>query len=173
MRAASAGTIDSPRDASVAPPGRLCGRLDVGPTPAGPRRLEAPSASPPPGPAAAATNLAARPGRPRPEIQPHEHPRAQAEPLPCISARIWSVPFENGRTGDESGGSARPAAVEVRGVQKANAADGCPDQRIVQVGSNDEVAAALAAGEASLAAGTAWLWAHAVMADAVDVLVID
>ena len=43
----------------------------------------------------------------------------------------------------------------------------------VQVGSNDEVAAALAAGEANLAAGTAWLWAHAEMAAAVDVLVID
>ena len=28
------------------------------------------------------------------EIQLHEHPRAQAEPLPCISARIWSVPYQ-------------------------------------------------------------------------------
>ena len=27
------------------------------------------------------------------EGQFHEHPRAQAEPLPCISARIWSVPL--------------------------------------------------------------------------------
>ena len=27
------------------------------------------------------------------EGQLHEHPRAQAEPLPCISARIWSVPY--------------------------------------------------------------------------------
>ena len=26
------------------------------------------------------------------EIQLHEHPGAQAEPLPCIAARIWSVP---------------------------------------------------------------------------------
>ena len=26
------------------------------------------------------------------EIQLHEHPRAQAKPLQCISARIWSVP---------------------------------------------------------------------------------
>ena len=83
-------------------------------------------------------------------------------------------PVENDRTGGESGGRpARQAPVDVRGIQKANAADGCPDGRIVQVGSNDEVAAALAAGEANLAAGTAWLWAHAEMAAAVDVLVID
>ena len=83
-------------------------------------------------------------------------------------------PVENDRTGGESGGRpARQASVDVRGIQKANAADGCPDGRIVQVGSNAEVAAALAAGEANLAAGTAWLWAHAEMADAVDVLVID
>ena len=27
------------------------------------------------------------------EGQLHEHPRAQAEPLPCISARMWSVPL--------------------------------------------------------------------------------
>ena len=89
----------------------------------------------------------------------------------CDAADVPAI--ENGRTGDESGGSARRAAVEVHGVQKANAPDGCPDERIVQVGSNDEVTAALATGKASLAAGTAWLWAHAVMADAVDVLVID
>ena len=83
-------------------------------------------------------------------------------------------PVENDRTGGESGGRpARQAPVDVRGIQKANAADGCPDGRIVQVGSNDEVPAALAGGEANLAAGTAWLWAHAEMADAVDVLVID
>ena len=83
-------------------------------------------------------------------------------------------PVENSRAGGESGGRpARQAPVDVRGIQKANAADGCPDERIVQVDSNDEVAAALDAGEANLAAGTAWLWAHADMADAVDVLVID
>ncbi|MDE0387337.1 MAG: AAA domain-containing protein [Rhodospirillales bacterium] len=62
--------------------------------------------------------------------------------------------------------------VEVRGIQKANAGDGCPDERIVQAGSNAEVAEALA-GDANLAAGTAWLWAREEMAGAVDVLVID
>ncbi len=63
--------------------------------------------------------------------------------------------------------------VAVRGIQKANEADGCPDERIVQAGSNEQVAEALASGEANLAAGTAWLWAREEMAGAVDVLVVD
>ena len=63
--------------------------------------------------------------------------------------------------------------VEVRGIQKANDGDGCPDERIVQAGSNAEVVEALAGGDANLAAGTAWLWAREEMAGAVDVLVID
>ena len=63
--------------------------------------------------------------------------------------------------------------VEVRGIQKANDGDGCPEERIVQAGSNAEVAEALAAGDANLAAGTAWLWAREEMASTVDVLVID
>ena len=62
---------------------------------------------------------------------------------------------------------------DVRGIQKANADDTCPDKRIVQTASNEEVAEALATGEANLAAGTAWLWAREEMADKVDVLVID
>ena len=62
--------------------------------------------------------------------------------------------------------------VEVRGIQKANAGDGCLDERIGQADSNAEVAEALA-GDANLAAGTAWLWAREEMAGAVDVLVID
>ena len=61
----------------------------------------------------------------------------------------------------------------VRGVQKANPGDGCPDDRISQAASNEAVAEALATGEANLAAGTAWLWARPEMAGAVDVLVID
>ena len=58
-------------------------------------------------------------------------------------------------------------------ISKANDGDGCPDERIVQAGSNAEVAEALAAGDANLAAGTAWLWAREEMAGTVDVLVID
>ena len=85
----------------------------------------------------------------------------------------------DGRTGAEPGDT--PAAhtpvgqapISVRGIQKANPGDGCPDERIVQTGSNGSVAEALAAGEANLAGGTAWLWAREEMAGAVDVLVID
>ena len=85
-----------------------------------------------------------------------------------------------GRAGDESARLGRDAEtpprgapVEIHGIQKARDGDGCPDERIVQAGSNDEVAEALATGEANLAAGTAWLWAREEMAGAVDVLVID
>ena len=65
------------------------------------------------------------------------------------------------------------ATVGVHGIQKAKDDDGCPDERIVQAKTNDEVATALATGEANLAGGTAWLWAREEMAGAVDVLVID
>ena len=83
-------------------------------------------------------------------------------------------PVENDRAGSKSGDRpTRQAPVGVSGIQKANDADGCPDERIVQAGSNAEVAEALATGEANLAGGTAWLWAREEMADAVDVLVID
>ena len=85
----------------------------------------------------------------------------------------------DGRTGAEPGDTAaahtpegRPP-IAVRGIQKANPGDGCPDERIVQAGSNGAVLEALAAGEANLAGGTAWLWAREEMAGAVDVLVID
>ena len=63
--------------------------------------------------------------------------------------------------------------VVVSGIQKADAAETCPDERITRADSNTAVAAALAAGEANLAAGTAWLWAREELAGAVDVLVID
>ena len=62
---------------------------------------------------------------------------------------------------------------DVRGIQKANARDGCADPRIDLATSNDAVAAALTSGRANLAGGTAWLWARPEMAGAVDVLVID
>ena len=65
------------------------------------------------------------------------------------------------------------ATVGVHGIQKAKDDDGCPDERIVQAKTNDEVATALATGEANLVGGTAWLWAREEMAGAVDVLVID
>ena len=83
-------------------------------------------------------------------------------------------PVENGQAGGES--AARPgrqAPVDIRGIQKANDGDGCSDERIALAGPNDEVAEALATGEANLAAGTAWLWAREEMAGTVDVLVVD
>ena len=61
----------------------------------------------------------------------------------------------------------------MRGIQKANARDGCTDPRVQLATSNDAVAAALAGGGATLAGGTAWLWARPEMAGAVDLLVID
>ena len=83
-------------------------------------------------------------------------------------------PEEDARTGEESDHTpAGHTPVDARGIQKATDADGCPDPRITQTGSNEAVAAALAAGESNLAGGTAWLWAREEMAGAVDVLVID
>ncbi len=98
----------------------------------------------------------------------------------CRAADAASAPSRAARQPEESraargpdGAAAAHARATVRGIQKANAGDGCPDERIVQAGSNEAVAEALATGEANLAGGTAWLWAREEMADAVDVLVID
>ena len=83
-------------------------------------------------------------------------------------------PVENGQAGGESDTRpARQAPVDIRGIQKANDGDGCSDERIALAGPNDDVAEALATGEANLAAGTAWLWAREEMAGTVDVLVVD
>ena len=86
---------------------------------------------------------------------------------------VGRVADESGPAGREGGATPQSMPVNVRGIQKANDADGCPDERIVQAASNEEVAEALATGEANLAAGTAWLWAREEMAGTVDVLVVD
>ena len=79
--------------------------------------------------------------------------------------------------GREPGGTSAgqpPVAVSgIQKIQKADAGGACRDERITRTDSNATVAKALAAGDANLAAGTAWLWARPEMADAVDVLVID
>ena len=94
--------------------------------------------------------------------------------LGAVCRAVDERPGEGARIGRKQGGvAADPAAVDVRGIQKANDRDGCPDERIVQTDSNEAVAGALSNGEANLAGGTAWLWARPEMADAVDVLVID
>ena len=94
--------------------------------------------------------------------------------LGAVCRAMDERPGEGARTGREQGDAAAdPAAVEVRGIQKANDGDGCSDERIVQTDSNEAVAEALSNGDANLAGGTAWLWARPQMADTVDVLVID
>ena len=75
--------------------------------------------------------------------------------------------------GGPSAGQPPVAVSGIQKIQKADAGDACRDERITRTDSNPAVAAALAAGDANLAAGTAWLWARPEMADAVDVLVID
>ena len=94
------------------------------------------------------------------------HGRGRHEPVDRAT-------HESGPPGREVGATPQGMPVDVRGIQKANDGDGCPDERIVQTDSNDEVAEALATGEANLAAGTAWLWAREEMAGTVDALVID
>ncbi|MGB6631897.1 MAG: TM0106 family RecB-like putative nuclease [Terriglobales bacterium] len=61
----------------------------------------------------------------------------------------------------------------LRAVQKANEEDECRNPMVQQAESNQAVLDALANGAALVAAGTAWLWARAEMAQSVDVLVVD
>jgi predicted RecB family nuclease len=59
-------------------------------------------------------------------------------------------------------------------LQRCSADDDfCGAPGVTQAGSTAEVVAALAAGDCALVGGSAWLWAHADMAESVDVLVID
>jgi uncharacterized protein len=69
------------------------------------------------------------------------------------------------------------ATVEIglplRAVQKANEGDECQNPMVQQAESNQAVLDALTSGTAQVAAGTAWLWARAEMAESIDVLVVD
>ena len=77
--------------------------------------------------------------------------------LGAVCRAMDERPGEGARPGREQGGvAAGPAAVDVRGIQKANDGDGCSDERIVQTHSNETVAEALSNGDANLAGGTAW-----------------
>ncbi|HMG74533.1 MAG TPA: TM0106 family RecB-like putative nuclease [Pyrinomonadaceae bacterium] len=51
--------------------------------------------------------------------------------------------------------------------------DGFKDQMVTVTTKNEDVPAALASGDAQVAAGTAWLWAREEMANSVDVLFVD
>ena len=64
-------------------------------------------------------------------------------------------------------------AVGRPGVQKCGVDEHCGVDEVAVVGSNDAARGALESGETQLLAGTAWLWAHEMMRDSVDVLVVD
>ncbi|PYU22701.1 MAG: nuclease [Acidobacteria bacterium] len=69
--------------------------------------------------------------------------------------------------------AARQGRVRVNAVQKARDGDGCQDSMVMQVDDNAQIRNALNSRSATLAAGTAWLWARSDMSSLVDVLVVD
>lgn len=69
--------------------------------------------------------------------------------------------------------SARQRGVRLNAVQKAREGEGCEDSMVTQVDDNAAIRTALNSRSATLAAGTAWLWAREDMADSIDVLVVD
>jgi len=70
--------------------------------------------------------------------------------------------------------AARESKSSVGIIQKVtDKADGFKDEMVTVTTKNEAVPAALASGEAQVAAGTAWLWAREEMANAVDVLFVD
>ncbi len=75
---------------------------------------------------------------------------------------------------DEVVEHARSRRLRVRAIRKLESgervANNCP---YATTTSNDEVAVALASGEAQVAAGTAWLWSRGELEDAVDTLFVD
>jgi uncharacterized protein len=68
---------------------------------------------------------------------------------------------------------AAEGAVEVRAIQRGDEHQVLQDARVRRGSSSEAVADALAAGEANLAAGTAWLWASPKTAGLLDVLFVD
>lgn len=70
--------------------------------------------------------------------------------------------------------AARKSEFSLGIIQKvSDKADGFKDEMVTVTTKNEAVPAALASGEAQVAAGTAWLWAREEMANAVDVLFVD
>jgi hypothetical protein len=69
--------------------------------------------------------------------------------------------------------AAKESSTDLRVVQKPNDDDGCDEQTVEHVKTNEEALEKLQTGEAQVAAGTAWLWARAEMAGSVDVLFVD
>jgi uncharacterized protein len=70
--------------------------------------------------------------------------------------------------------AARESEFSLGIIQKvSDKADGFKDEMVTVTTKNEDVPAALASGEAQVAAGTAWLWAREEMANSVDVLFVD
>ena len=69
--------------------------------------------------------------------------------------------------------AAEEEGVTVRPLQKADKHQKLADERVGVAKDATQAAAALASGTANLLAGTVWLWASPMLADAVDVLVVD
>lgn len=70
--------------------------------------------------------------------------------------------------------AAKESGQPLRVIQKVtDKADGFKDEMVTVTTKNEAVPAALASGEAQVAAGTAWLWAREEMANSVDVLFVD
>jgi uncharacterized protein len=75
---------------------------------------------------------------------------------------------------DELCDTAKKSGQTLKVIQKVTAkADGFVDDMVTITTKNEAVPAALASGEAQIAAGTAWLWAREEMAGSVDVLFVD
>ena len=71
---------------------------------------------------------------------------------------------------------ARAAGAPVRAIQRIQKGDedvGSRDPFVRLVTANEEVVSELAAGQANVVAGTAWLWSRAEMSRGVDVLFVD
>jgi uncharacterized protein len=70
--------------------------------------------------------------------------------------------------------AARESEFSLGIIQKVtDKADGFKDEMVTITTKNEDVPAALASGEAQVAAGTPWLWAREEMANSVDVLFVD
>jgi predicted RecB family nuclease len=69
--------------------------------------------------------------------------------------------------------AAEHAGLGVRAVQKADGEDRCRSAKVRHVRNGKDVAAAVAAGDVDLVAGTCWLFARADLAGAFDTLIVD
>ncbi len=70
---------------------------------------------------------------------------------------------------EETCAASREAKVNLKAIQKVDSGDGCEDAAVKCTKKNEDIADALANGEAQVAAGTVWLWSRDDMAEAVDV----